>query len=119
MGLMKLKTKRKEVERALEEKKAVIAQHQRECNKLQKELYSIDEEIEMLERQKGKIAVTDHAVVRYMERVSGVDVDAIREEIRQLVPSRKGLEGITDLNVFKGSHKLVIKDNAVVTVAPK
>lgn len=32
------------------------------------------------------VAVTDHALVRFLERVMGIDMDAIRTEIARLVP---------------------------------
>lgn len=114
-----LRAKKKTLEKELSSNKETIAEEQRKGQKLLKELREIEDELEMLERKKGKVAVTDHAVVRYLERVAGVDIDAVKREIQELVPSRKGLEGIDTLNVFKGPIKLVVKDNIVVTVAPK
>ena len=32
-----------------------------------------------------EIIITDHALVRYMERVKGHDLDAVREEMKEIV----------------------------------
>lgn len=41
--------------------------------------------------------ITDHAVIRYLERVKGVDVDALRHEIGKLVTHgvEQGACGVT------------------------
>lgn len=38
------------------------------------------------DRSREGIAVTDHALVRFLERVMKIDVDAIRRQIARLVP---------------------------------
>jgi hypothetical protein len=58
--------------------------------------------------------VTDHVLLRYMERMLGVDVDAFRERLRvQLEPAAKaGVKSIETAGmVFKfsyGSHDCVV-----------
>lgn len=119
MNAKEIRRKKKALEAELELNKEAIAEKQRKGNKLLQEIRELEHNLEMIERRKGKVVVTDHAIVRYMERVSGIDIDAIRSEIREIVPSHERLKGINNLNVFKGSHKIVIKDSAVVTVSPK
>ena len=58
--------------------------------------------------------VTDHAVIRYLERVDGVDVDAIRARIGQTVD--KAVE-LGASSAVSGGFRYVIGENgAVVTV---
>lgn len=40
-------------------------------------------------RMKGDFVVSDHAVIRYLERHKGVDVQAIREELREIARNAK------------------------------
>lgn len=65
--------------------------------------------------KKPKAHVTDHAVLRYLERVHGIDIDAVREEVSHLV----------DLAVEMGAGavvvdglKYVLRDEVVITAAP-
>jgi hypothetical protein len=63
------------------------------------------------------MVVTDHAVLRFMERVLGVDVDGIRRAIAspQLVAAFKaGASKYVDDSV-----EYILRDNGVVTVQLK
>ena len=57
--------------------------------------------------------VTDHAVIRYLERVKGVDVDEVRREILEKVD--QALEMGACGAVVEG-HRYKIADGQVVTV---
>ena len=61
-------------------------------------------------------SVTDHAVLRYLERAKGVDVHAVRRHIADLV--RRGVEKQGDAVVVEGV-KFVLVENRVVTTVPK
>lgn len=68
-----------------------------------------------------EISVTDHAVVRYLERVCGVDIANIRrylipgEKVRDALPAFDGKQ----VRVVKPDCALIVKDNTVVTVVQK
>lgn len=66
-------------------------------------------------RQTGVI-VTNHAILRYLERAHGVDVAAARRRLAELAEAgiRAGA-----LSVCADDVKLVLKDHKVVTVLPK
>jgi len=59
-------------------------------------------------------AITDHALIRYLERKLGLDMDVIRAEILtdDLIAAAATLGGKCTYGKF------VIKDNTVVTVLP-
>jgi hypothetical protein len=59
------------------------------------------------------ISVTDHAVLRYLERVKGFDVDAVRQHIKDLC---KGV--ITARTVRAENADFIIAGGCVVTVKP-
>lgn len=58
-------------------------------------------------------SVPDQAVIRYLERARGIDIEAIRAHIRGLV--QRGVAAHGDAVVAKGV-KFVLRDNVVVTV---
>ncbi|MDT8856450.1 hypothetical protein RNZ50_15760 [Paracoccaceae bacterium Fryx2] len=59
------------------------------------------------------VPVTDHAVIRYLERVVGIDVEALRDEIRAKVEPgvRLGACGVRS-----GGFNYRIIDGVVVTI---
>lgn len=62
--------------------------------------------------------VTDHAIVRHLERAYGLDVDAIRAEIA--TPVVQLAEGFGCGTVIgKNGTRVVIEGGVVVTVLPK
>lgn len=66
--------------------------------------------------KKSRHHVTDHAVLRWMERVQGVDIEAVRREI-----GRTADQGISAGASGVVSHGMVLRiaDGVVVTVAPQ
>ena len=64
------------------------------------------------------ITVSDHAIIRYMERVLNIDTNKFKEEIL----SSENVKKINQLKgngmVKDGKHKLLIKDNRVITILP-
>lgn len=60
------------------------------------------------------IHITDHAVLRYIERVKGIDVAAIRREIAKTVAVAEEHE--TCLHVTSNGFRYVLTDGTLVTV---
>lgn len=60
--------------------------------------------------------VSDHALLRFLERRHGLDVEAIRADIRSLVETgvRYGASG-----VIADGIKFILRDETVVTVSLK
>ena len=65
--------------------------------------------------KKPAVPVTDHCVIRYMQRVMGLDIEAVRQKIAEAVgPAvRAGAIGLT-----KDGFNYRISDGAVITVMP-
>ena len=65
--------------------------------------------------KKPAVPVTDHCVIRYMERVMGLDIEGVRHKIADdLAPAvRMGAVGLT-----KDGFNYRISNGAVVTVMP-
>lgn len=64
--------------------------------------------------------VTDHALVRYLERVKGMDMDALREEIAAQVHAADQVpEGLPEpTGVVVGAFVFKLVGRSVTTVAP-
>lgn len=88
---------------------------QRRYNERIRQRDEIAKSIEELEQQASEPGISEHALVRYCERIKGLDFDSIRDEM---------LEGRREQIAFMGSgqidmgdgHKMVIKNRIVVTV---
>lgn len=69
---------------------------------------------------KKTVRVTDHAVLRYLERVGGFDIETLRHQIaqRMTLPATMGVH-----TVIIDGHRYVVKDlgneAVVVTVLDK
>lgn len=61
-------------------------------------------------------AITDHAVVRYLERVKGIDIEATRSEIAEIV--RRGV-GLGAQSVILDGMRYRLDGHHVVTVVEK
>jgi hypothetical protein len=66
----------------------------------------------------AEFRISDHAVVRFLERVEGLDIDAVKHDI---VPE-KVMEQLEELGYSNGvypvnkTHKVRVKDRTVVTI---
>lgn len=60
-----------------------------------------------------RVNVSDHAVLRYMERVQGLPVEKVREHIKNLVAKHPGACAIKAEGM-----RFIIKDDTVCTVTP-
>ena len=70
----------------------------------------------------GSIGIIDHAIVRYLERIEGVNLDEIKDKIlppdHSMRDSIKTLGGSGTFPIDR-SHNVVIKKWSVVTVIPQ
>ena len=64
---------------------------------------------------KEPIRVTDHAVLRYMERVMGLNVEMVRRHISDVCTAPASVGAVC---VRAEGYRFEIAHNAVVTVAP-
>jgi len=62
--------------------------------------------------------ISDHAVLRWLQRVKGLDINAVRNEMRSPAMVTAHEFGAPIL-IGKNGERLVIRDGKVVTVLPK
>lgn len=115
---------------SLKELQTLLTKTQSEFNVLKVDIQNKNNELSAkgnkIKELKNKIAsfgqneetpyISDHAVIRYLERVKGIDVESFKKEIL----SDKTMEFISKLGTSgtypNGEFKVVMKNNVVVTV---
>lgn len=106
-----------------------LTKEQANCNSLQKELSlvqrkhaqsqtavkTLEAQIVALQTKAPAPIVSEHALLRYLERVHGIDFELVRDEILG-----GGTAGAITFaksgTIKKGNLALVVKDNVVVTI---
>lgn len=68
-----------------------------------------------IELSKEPIRVTDHAVLRYLERAMGLNVEIVREHILQVCADAAAFGAVC---VRAEGFRFEIVENRIVTVAP-
>lgn len=64
------------------------------------------------------VVISDHALVRFLERVKGIDMEIIRAEM-QTPAVEKACEFGCPVVIGRHGERLVIRDGVVVTVIAK
>lgn len=93
------------------------ASAQRQASNLGRDILAIEARIKELEQpvEAGPIIVTEHALLRYLERVYGIDLDGVRGEI--IAGAESTIRFMRDGQIQRPEgHTLVIKNMTVVTV---
>jgi len=104
------------LEKNLQSQKSRQKDISRHINTLMVQVQALDEDIDKLENGCGEIRVTDHAILRYLERIKGVDVGKIRKVLLPSKVEKSVKDGGSGVYVVDTSHKLRVKDRTVVTV---
>lgn len=76
-------------------------------------LNGLSEQIHRLYNRGNEMEITDHAFLRYMERVQGFDIEHLKGELRKKLPHAP-----SNGNIKMDGVIYVIKNNALVTVLP-
>ncbi len=64
--------------------------------------------------KRTRIHITDHAILRYIERVMGIDVDAVRAQVAETVAIAD--EHDTCIAVTKDGFRYVLVGDTLVTI---
>ncbi len=90
---------------------------QRKFSEAASQLESVVQQIESMKEKRQSVTVTEHAVIRYLERVKGLDLAEIRREIMSdETEAMVRAMGNGKYPIHSGV-KAVVKDMCVVSVA--
>lgn len=82
---------------------------------LSRQLSGINKEIKGLTEKTKDVVISEHAILQYLRRVKGLNIDAIKAEI---VPekAKRIIDTIESAHVPVDGFKLIVKNKVVVTV---
>ncbi len=106
------------IERLREENgelKLSIAAKQRTLSDNEKIITALSQQIKSLQSP-SLPTISDHAILRYLERVKGIDIESIRMEIlspelMKIITTLGGTGKYPDKD-----YKLILKDNKIITI---
>lgn len=112
--LKRLQTDKAETNNQLQDLRQTQQTLNEQASKLTLRLKSINKDIEKL--TKKDVVVSEHALLRYIERVYGIDLEEIKEEI--LGDGRRSMIEFAKNGKFKikDKHELVVKNSVVITI---
>lgn len=115
----------KKARQAIDDNSIYTAGLRSEASTKKKEIVLANQAYQILKRELEtliglqKLTVSDHAIIRYLERIKGMDVDVIREVIRQGIISEHD-DAIETLGGGKYYHPdffwVVIRGRVVTTI---
>ncbi len=118
--LKRLQTKERELGQRISSAEREQAEAKARAQRDKAELEATRRKIRELSARDGPLVVSEHAILRYLERVKGLDIEAVKAEIvppgtEDLVRKLEGVDGLYPA----GEHKIRVKENTVVTVVTK
>lgn len=114
--IKQLKSQLKNAEADLSILELSISNIQKEYNQKLKSVEQLKNKISSLSKVNKDLKVTEHAIIRYLERVKGLDIEEIEKEI--LTDSlRNMVTNLGNTGTFPGNgFNLLIKDGTVITI---
>lgn len=113
-----LETKLKNLTKERETHKQLANETQKKLSKINQEMQSINDEIWKLKNKKEDIIVTEHAIIRYIQNIMGIDMDELAKKILPDEVKQRAL-AMGDGKYTHNEVTLVVKDGAIVTVYEK
>jgi len=112
--LKQLQTRKAKLESTIADSKLTLEDAKSELNKYTSQLASVNNQINQLKDK--DIIISEHAILRYMERVMGVDMEAIKERV--LTNTVKTMIGNMGNGKYpiNGGGKAVVRNNTIITV---
>lgn len=115
-----LRLKKVNLQRKVAKARDVVAKSMDFLADAEKELEDVDSQIEEVINANPNGMITDHAIVRYFERILGIDIESLKG---QIIPPQAALAIKTNPNITKytvnndvASYSLVIEEGVVVTI---
>ena len=99
----------------------VQAEDEMKLRRAEREL--IKRKLRQVRKNLSEMQVSDHAIVRYLERVTGIDIAACKREILSKVPPEMQppvqADPVEFVKLKDNDLYFVIRDNLIISVTPK
>lgn len=115
--LKSLQTQIKKAEAELKSANEEKQQAQGNVERVRKRLNKLKSQKEQLTQQ-HKVVITEHAILRYLEHVYGLDIDKIKLEMMPQATKEKIQQMGSGKYPVEKSHKLVVERGIVKTTIP-
>ena len=115
MNEYKLNQLLKEKQDAEEYKSSAVAdqnESQERIKNANKIIKQVNKEIESM---KTEITVSDHSVLRYMERILGIDTEVYKKDMLSKI-NKSIINTIGDGEYPFGDHSVIVKNKTIVTI---
>ena len=87
-------------------------------NERENKLGAINSQIKDLQTQSAEIIVTEHALLRYFERILGFDLEEIKQQI--ITPKIEGqIRALKSCKLPFEGHFLIVKGSSIVSIVEK
>lgn len=103
----------------LELLKSEISNNQKTIAKINKDIQAIEEQINAIKTQNTELVFSEHSILRYIERVMGIDIEELKEKILTKDERRAILNLSKTMDYNKDDFIVKIKDNVIITVLKK
>lgn len=114
--LKALETKKEQLELIRKNIINDIEENQKKSNELKQQINLINIDInELKNREDGKVVVSEHAMLRYIERVLGIDLDELNKKIINETDAKQ-ISSLGNCTYSKDGFKLKVKNNKVITI---
>ena len=114
-GLQSQIEKEKNKLKLLEKEKIDISNQANECKQ---KINNINQKIKQLQDSNKDIIVSEHALLRYIERVIGIDLKDIEDNILNEA-DKENIKSLGNCKYPKDGFKLIVKNNVVTTIVTK
>ena len=111
-----LETRRNKLQAERKQLNIEIQDKQKESSEMKSRIDMLQKKIEKLKSKKpNDLIVSEHSLLRYIERVIGIDLEEIRAKI---LPDDKvsEIKAMGNCSYGLGDHTIKVKDGVVVTV---
>jgi len=115
--LKQLQSYKQKLELELQGLKLEQSEFSKKINILKEKIDESNHRIEVLKRNTKELIVSEHAILRYLERIYHLDMEKIKQEI---VP--KDIDNVLHLGnatITFETHKIKVIDNIVITILEK
>ena len=114
--IKELESRKRRLEDTIRRLRADKSEISKEIGIKESSLRSIDQQLDRIRNASGSVVVTEHAILRYLERVEGIDIEAVKNRMVSESAQRQIKNLGSGVFPVGSSHKLRVRKGHIVTV---
>lgn len=88
---------------------------QKDFSTINNKIKTLKTKLETIQLASAEPIVSEHAILRYLERVKGIDLEEIKKEILD-DKAKEHIKFAKSCKIKRSDHTLIVRDNTIVTV---